>query len=209
MRMRRRAMTLIEVTIALTVTAMIGLVTASVMVALLNVQQTTDSYTQNVQSGRISLAKLQSAIRTSRVVTAGNGTKLTLWTHDDFDPGAMNVDELAVLKFIPEEGVVRVFAVGFADGLSQATRDALNVQVELDQVSSSSVAVSKIIATGSLITTDIAADLSSLMFRYDASPPYTGVVSIDASFGDGEQVVKLSTSAALRAPAIEWVSIND
>ncbi len=203
MRMRRRAMTLIEVTLALTVTAMIGLVTTGVMVAVLNAHETTDRYTQNVQSGRISLANLQSKIRTSLGVTAGGVSGLTLWTHDDDDPGVINVEELAVLKFIPADGVVRLFAVVYPDSVPQATRDALNVTLDLDQVDSSVKALLRISATGHRQATTIASGLSALQFRYDESPPEARLVSISAAFGSGAQRIRLNTLAALRAPAIE------
>ncbi len=203
MRMRRRAMTLIEVTLSLTVTAMIGLVTTSVMVAVLNAHETTDCYTQNVQSGRISLGNLQSKIRTSLGVTAGGVEGLTLWTHDDDDPGVINVEELAVLKFISAGGVVRLFAVGYPDSVPQATRDALNVTLDLDQVDTSVKALLRINATGHRQATTIASGLSALRFRYDESPPEARLVSINAAFGSGAQRIRLNTLAALRAPAIE------
>ena len=207
MNRKHRAMTLVEVMMALMITSMIGAVTTSVTVALFNAQRTTDAYTENVQTGRMSLAQLQSLIESSHLVTEGDATTMTLWAFDADGRGVINTDELVRLRFDSTQDAIMQVYVSYPSSLSDETRQALNLPLALAEATDWNVA-SNMMSESRIHDTVIATGISAVTFRYDAVAPLTKLVSIEATFGEGTQAKQFHTAAALRAPATAWVEID-
>ncbi|MFW6155295.1 MAG: PilW family protein [Planctomycetota bacterium] len=204
---QRRGMTLVEAMLALFLTVVIGLIATTVTVAMLDLRQSTDTYNQNVQSARVSLARMQKIIRTSRVIVDGDQTSMTLWAFDEDDPGVMNAEEVVRLTYSPGDEAVLMWFVDFQDRSPRA-RDALNIPITLDTGSDWNQ-TRDLMNTSHLQVQEVATELSSIQFHYDTSPPYAIVVAIDAAFGnentagvgnDGREAAYVHTAATLRSP---------
>jgi len=202
-----RAMTLVEVMMALLITSMIGAVTTSVTVALFNAHDSTDAYAENVQSARMSLTQLQSLIGSARLVTEGDETTMTLWAFDAADPGVINCQEVVRLRFDEPSGTIQQIYFEFPDGLPADIYKALNAPLTLNETADWNVA-SNVLGFAGLHDTVIATGVSSVRFRYDTNPPFSRLVAVEATFGEGRQAVAHRTAMSLRAPLTKWITVD-
>ncbi len=205
---QRRGMTLVEAVLALSLTVVIGLIATTVTVAMLDLRQRTDTYNQNMQAARVGMAQLQKIIRTSLVIVDGDQTSMTLWAFDDDDPGIMNAEEIVRLTYAPGNDAVVKWYVDFQE-LPSDVSEALNIPITLEDGADWN-RTCDLVNTAYFEVEQLATDVSSITFRYDASPPRATMVAIDATFAadgdaaggsdDGRRMAHLHTAAKLRTP---------
>ena len=72
MKRRRKAFTLVEMVMAISITAITGLAVAGVTVALSNAHAHSETFYQSLRTGHFVMHRLQNGLRCARLVTATN-----------------------------------------------------------------------------------------------------------------------------------------
>ena len=94
MKASRSGFTLIEVTMAMVVISVIGLTVAGVAMALSTAQDNSQDYYQCIQTGRVSMLRLQDMLRRARLVTEVFDTGLVIWESDTNGNRTIDLSEL-------------------------------------------------------------------------------------------------------------------
>ena len=163
------------------------------------------SATDNVQAGRVSLAKIEKLIRQSKLVSRCTTTEVILWYRDDTNEGTINMDEIAVLQYNEATGDVNLSTVEFPANSSPSTYAALNAQVALRKLIDNS-GKSIVLDSAYCTSEPIGAGLTGLEFSCDPNAPFARTIFLSAVFGSGDSAISLDTAATLRADRTHWVT---
>ena len=106
MKASRSGFTLIEVTMAMVVVSVMGLTVAGVAMALSTAQDNSQDYYQCIQTGRVTMLRLQDMFRRARLVTGASDTGLVIWDSDANGDRTINVTELKLVSW--DESTQRV-----------------------------------------------------------------------------------------------------
>ncbi len=99
MKASRSGFTLIEMTMAMVVMSVIGLTVGGVAMALSTAQNSSQDYYQCIQTGRVSMLRLQDLLRRAKLVTDVSDTGLVIWESDANGDGAINLPELKLVSW--------------------------------------------------------------------------------------------------------------
>jgi len=127
----KKAFTLAELLMALSLTAVIALAAATLAGALSSAREQTDAMAGAIQSGRAAMMNLDASLRKARLVTAAEANSLVIWTGDANEDERINVNELVLLTSQPASQTVERWEVFFPDSLSLKLLDSLNVRRDL------------------------------------------------------------------------------
>lgn len=108
--LRRRALTLIEVTIALGVTAMIGVAVSAMLVTVSEGTMIQDDNRRIGVKKAVIASRLDASIRSSRMILAKPDDGLVLWTGDSTANGSPNISEIVRIQWSRATNEVWVYA---------------------------------------------------------------------------------------------------
>lgn len=197
----------------MSITSVIGLAVATVASALSNAYHMTDELQESVQSGRLAMTNMETAIRKGKLVLTASGDAMTLWTGDANGDGSINVDELVLIRSIAGDRTVVSESVTFPDSVPEAVVTALNQSktlanlTDLGEVRQSltSPTLANYFATRVLAT-----DVESFTVGTDVAAPLSRLVLIKMTVGeDPEEQISLNNSVHLRADAVDDVASYD
>jgi len=198
----KRAFTLMELMLSLSILSVIGLTVGSVAAALSHAQSHTDNLSESVQSARSGLLAVESYVRKAKLVTAVETNGLVLWLGDANDDGRINVGELAMIRLDEASGEVGVSSLTFSKDTSPVTLEALNASRSLtavDEVSDVSRELGRGIYVGYLSETTLATNVRQFQVVPDAPPPLTRLVGLRITVGDrADRQIALTSSVRLR-----------
>jgi type II secretory pathway pseudopilin PulG len=189
-----RGFTILELTIAITITAITALSVAAATVALSKAHEDTEGFYQSLYTARSAMVRIQRIIYRAKLVTASNGTTVMLWADDVNDDGKINAEEILMLAYDATAREVSTSQQVFPAGL----RDALNVEVPLATLTSLSTAVPLVDGSGYKQTTVLASDVSAFLAIALPSPPLSKLVNLRLSVGSGKNLVTLRSAATAR-----------
>jgi hypothetical protein len=194
-------MTLVELMLALSITALIGVCISGTIMAVADAQAATDNKNDSLQAARSSLFNLERMIRDARLVSAGSATTLSLWMGDTNGDGQINVDETIYLTYLPAERVVRAKAVKFPLNLDTFYKSLLNDQLPLSASADVGVLETLPGVASYVQEWSVAVDVDQLEFKFTATPPLSEAVTVAARFGSTGHTVGLNSTVRLRAGA--------
>ena len=195
----RLGFTLMEMTIAMTITAMIGLSVAGVSMVLGDATEYGENFYQSVQTARNVVMKIQKTIRSAKLVTASSSTAMVLWADDTNGDGQINLSETVLLSCDTTSGQIRLNRVVFPATMSAQTRAALDVTKTLADLASVNTVTSLITGNAYNTTTVLATDVAAGQFGVWPTAPLSHLVRFQLTVGTGDSAVTLRSAAATRA----------
>lgn len=191
---RSGGFTLLEMTIAITITAITGLSVAGATIALSRAHADTEGFYQSLQTARSAMMRIQRTVQGSKLITACTGTVLVLWVDDTNGNGVINANEIVIIAFDSTAREVRVSRKVFPE----AVADALNVEVPLDPLTDVGTAIPLVLPSAYAQTVVLATDASDFFSAASPPPPMSARVDLRLSVGTGQNLITLRTSATTR-----------
>ena len=121
--MSRRGLSLLEMTIAIGLTAIIGGAIASMMAASSNSLTSKDDGRQSAIRLATTQVRLGAYIAPSRCIVDKSNTHLTLWLEDSNDSKTINASEIRWIQYDEETQLLTVKFVDFPEGWNQTMID--------------------------------------------------------------------------------------
>jgi len=206
----KKAFTLAELLMALSLTAVIALAAATLAGALSSAREQTDAMAGAIQSGRAAMMNLDASLRKARLVTAAEANSLVIWTGDANEDERINVNELVLLTSQPASQTVERWEVFFPDSLSLKLLDSLNVRrdlAEVNAVSDVTALLGRAVYQPYLIKTILATDVVDFQVVADQAAPLSRLVLLRLRVGPTGQQIALTNSARLRADMVDRVAV--
>jgi len=203
---RRQAFTLIEVMMATAIISIIGLSIAGASIALANAYDNGQEYYECVQTGRVTMLRLEEMVRTSLLVTDANiYSALWLWREDSNGDGRINVSEISVIIWTYHGGNLYHNRVVFPDYWPEWMVEMYDSEIDINQVNSENIMMFVYGYEPYLSETLLADDVMS--FDVSASPeaPLTKTVTITMAVTRGGREVTLRSAVNLRADRTDHV----
>ncbi len=204
-----KAFTLPELVIAVSITAVIALAVAGLAAALTHAHGTTDTMRESIQSARLAMMKMETALRTGKLVPSASAGRLVVWTGDENEDKQINVAEIVLFKHDAGDGTIQRRQVVFCPTMPPETREALNrsytleevtdgadVEDELNRPEYASYLSAPVLATG----------VTGFEMGTDVDPPQSRLVLLQVAVGPADQHITLSNAVQLRADATGYVS---
>jgi len=206
---RRVAFTLIEMTMAIAITAVTGLSVAGAAITFSSAQEHSREFYGHIQTARTAMMRVQRMIRSCLLVTSVNGTSMILWASDANEDGQINPSETILLEWDYEIGQVRTLQIAYPAGMSAGTRTAIDMDVPLETFTNDDHAKSAVFTNAYVTTTVLATDVSGFYLTAKPSPPMANLVTVQMTVGRGTQAVTLRSAANTRADWTSYVGIAD
>lgn len=106
MKASRSGFTLIELTMAMVVVSVMGVTVAGVAMALSTAQDNSQDYFQCIQTGRVTMLRLQDIVRRARLITDVSDIGMVIWEGDANGDRKINLAELKLISW--DESTQRV-----------------------------------------------------------------------------------------------------
>jgi prepilin-type N-terminal cleavage/methylation domain-containing protein len=126
---RHGGFTLAEVLLSVVITGIVLSAAAALAYAVGKAWSQSENINEVVSSGRLATVRITDRIRTARAIGYADDQVLVIWREDSNGDGAVNLSELTLFEFDPDDGELREGQLVFPAGTSQATRDANNWEV--------------------------------------------------------------------------------
>ncbi len=201
-RASQTALTIPELVLAMSITAMIGLAVGGLAAGLSYAHSHTDSLADAVQSGRAAMMSMEATLRRSKLVTATGAGALVAWMGDTNSDKSINLDELVLLEYQQGAGTVEQWQVVFPDSMGTVLRRLLNRRLSLSAVSDPATVrrlMSRPIYSRYLSQVVIATDVQRFEVGTNRAPPLCRLVLLRLSVGQGAESISLSNAVRLRA----------
>ncbi len=201
----KRGFTLVELTIAITITSVIGLSIAGATVALSRANQDTNTFYQSLHTARSAMMRIQRTIYQAKLLTACTGTTVVLWAEDTNVDGKINADEVALIKLDADNREVVLMRQAFPAALAAA----LNVELKLSDITDAGNVDNDLDYSSYTQTTVLAVDVSDFLVTAKPNPPLTKLADIRLSVGTGIQQVTLRSASTMRGDKTGKVGVHD
>jgi len=167
--MTRRGLTLLEMTLAIGITAVIGAAIASMMAAATNSLTSKDDGRQSAIRLATTQVRLGAYIAPSRCLLAKNNSSITLWFDDSVESKTVHVSEIRWIKFDEETKELAVMFIQFPEDWSQDSIDEANV--ECNEMTDYSVLFDMYQANSMIDSIQLVDSMQSCKFWIDTSNP--------------------------------------
>ena len=208
----RKAFTLPELLMAMAITAVVGLAVVTVTFALSNAQAHAGVRSDAIQSARAGMVRIEAVLRKCKLVTGGDGGSMVCWMGDRNDDGAINLDEIIVIRHLSGSRVVELRQVSFPDTLAPDIVTALNQSRTLAGAANTagvSSLMDQAIYNSYLMTVVLATEVEDLQIVPDAARPFSRLVLLRLTAGSAGRQITLTNSAVVRAPAVDSIEMVD
>lgn len=197
-------------TLAMSITTVIGLSLAGVSLALSNSYGHSQDYYSTMQSGRTTMHRMQDALRCAKLITGATDTSMIFWAQDDQDAnaGTINKSEIVMWYFDRSSSMIKQCKIVYPDSL----KASLNSNLTLSQVTITP-------SLNCIVTSDtyskwtiLATDVSDFHLVPDKAAPYTTYVKIDMTIRGADNTqpgTRILSAAQLRADSTGKVSLQN
>lgn len=207
MRRCSKGLTLAELVLAMAITAVIGLAATGVTLAVSNINEEAESYYEYLQSGRVAASRLERTLRSARLVTVAEDSKIVAWTRDRVDKGNINVSEVTKIYLNTNTKRLMLRRTVFPDSMDQATREALDVSVPLSDLTDPSVVHAESMYPQYDVTRVLARNVWEFTVYPDEPAPLTGTLKFRLVVGSYPQTVTRYGAVTLRASKVSRVAV--
>lgn len=170
--------TLVEMVLAMALTAVVGLAAAGVSAALSNGYAMSQGNYETLQAGRVTVGNLHRTIRSAKLVTMAGSEGLVVWAADPNGNDLINISELRVIEL--DQANARLFCHRVnLDGLDAGVRDALDAPVTLATAMAFQTIRSRVLSDVRCSTQSLADGVRSLTVSAIPACPQARTVSIE------------------------------
>ncbi len=196
---------------AVSIMGLIGLSVGGAAVALSSGYDNGQEQYECLQTGRVTLLRLERLLRSSLLVTDVNRFGIWLWREDTNGDGQINVTEVTMIGWNRGSDVLHEYSVVFPDHWSDFWKSLYDAQMAVDDVKSSNTSF---FSTYSQYITDtpLADNVTNFQADSDEDAPMVKMLRISMTTSQGEQEVTLQTAVSLRAGRTDhlaWVDYYD
>lgn len=194
--------TLVELIIAIAITAVIGLAAAAVAVGISNSYSDSEDYYQSLQTARSFMMRWESEVRQARLITAWSSTGLVLWTGDadgtnnGVGNGQINRDELMLFQYNAAKKEIHQVFVQFP---STIDKTALNVIRSLataaDMTTISNMLTSDVYCQDRVV----ASNVTSFTLTVSPTAPKSTMAFLEVVVSGESKTLKIRSAAMPRA----------
>lgn len=204
-----RAFTLAELVMAVAIMAVVGLTVATVSMALSDAYAAGDEISQNTQTARSAMARIQKYLNKAKLIVAVGDGSVIYWADDRNGDARINISELARIKLDSAESILYVHRVVFPPEMDPAVREALDYQVGLDAATDTSSGTYMIEANSRHIQQAIAEDVTAFEVAAYPACPKAKMLNITLTVGEQIHQIAIRSAASLRAGKTDEVAVSD
>ncbi len=208
MRSRTRAFTIVELILAMVIVSVIALSVAGISAALSSAYAHSQDYYQCIQGGRVGMRRIQKPLRKARLITACTADSLGFWGEDSNDDGIINLDEIRLISYDSVNRQVTQRRIRFPDGMDPGTKDALNVEIALHELTDISN-VANYLTGMYLETTPMAVQVDDFEVAPQVAPPMTRFLKVVLNVSEGGKEMTVRSAVSLRVDMTSHVEFSD
>ena len=202
------AFTLVEMVMAMAITAVIATSVAMATMSLSTAQLDGDSYSQSIQASRSVLMRVSANARKAGLITASGSDSVVFWAGDTNGNGLLNVSELTVIAYDAPSKEVREYVVAYPKNLSQANINANNPSMTLAAVDTTAEAKAAILANTYKATRTLASGVTSFKITVDKPvTPISKMMTFEMTIPSTGHSLTLRSAAVLRSPQVQDVGL--
>ncbi len=199
--------TLAELIVSIAITAVIGSAVVGLATALATASEHGGDRYLALQTARMTMRRIQDAIRNAKLVTAASSNSLVLWAEDSNSNGTINVTEIVVVRLANGTTEIQTRRIALPEYWSDEMKTILDVEVKLDDLTSIDQAIWMY---GSRVERVVlAAGVTDFNIQVWPAPPMTELVGLTITAGTGRHAVTLRSAAHPRQVATDLVGIAD
>ena len=205
---RARGFTLVELLMAISITAMVGLVVTGASVALSSAYSRGEDSYECLQTARAAMRHLRREFEKTPLVfdTFSGGAVLAYWGGDSNGNRQIDVTEVRLTTFDQATGEIAIHQVVYPDDWSQFLKDAYDPEFALSQAMSSNTLASWVMNSSYRQSRVIATAVESCTFSLPGDGPVSKLVRVGLTARKGACETTLQDAGALRAPVVQYVS---
>ena len=204
------AFTVIELALAMAITALVGLSVAAATMVISSTQEDAEQYQEYVQSARSSNLRVQTGLRKACLITSCTPTTIVYWASDANGNEQINVSELVRLSYSHISKEFRETQVDFSN-LADLTKAVMNSTVSLSTAMDDAAVRDLMTVTYKPYLQDrlLSSSVRSAEFRTDKAAPMAALVHLRLDVGDQSQAIVVQSAVALRSPQTPRVGITE
>lgn len=200
-RRRRDAFTLVELLLALTISALVSAGVAAMMVAVSYGSSSDRDMRGLLVKSRTIDARINAAIRSSRTILETGTDYLVLWMADTRQNDAPNLSEIRLIERNGSDEL-NSYKADFPDGWSEEQIEAADTQYQVSDDFLAATTAAK--ATGYFPASLWATDVTAIEFVLDtADPTTTKLASYRVTLQDGDMTETAIGAASLRSRTVQ------
>jgi hypothetical protein len=184
--MNRRGLSLLEMTLAISITAIIGTAIASMMAAAANSLTSKDDGRQSAIRLATTQIRLSAYIAPSRCLLEKNNEQITLWLDDTDESKTINASEIRWIQFEELSSKLTVKFVDFPEEWSQSMID--DADIECDSLTNYELVLASFESSNFIDTIPLVDSIRSCNFWMNTNDPFEATqitirFSLESSFG--------------------------
>jgi prepilin-type N-terminal cleavage/methylation domain-containing protein len=183
--MPQSGLTLVELLVALVVSAVILSAVATLAFAMTSAADATDDTSRKQAQLRYATLRLSELLHHCRLVCGTADDALALWRADDNDDGQININELVYIERGDDGGYLRLCEFPSSDTSAVRLSD-------IGALSPAGYSVTRV---------TLIPQCSDVQFRWDPAPPYSKLVSISFDLSENNVTRHYQINVALRCRA--------
>jgi len=209
MRRTRHAFTIIELTMAIAITAITGLSIAGVAVTISNAYASSSDTHQTLQAGQSVIRNIQAIINKTKLVTSVSKDGIVLWCVDSNEDGQINPSELVALYYDPQNRQLRTAVLSYSS-LDSELSNTLDASMPLSWTTNYSFIGSYIKTNNAVVSQPLADNVVAASFQAMPDPPTSVniLVQVTLQETDGD-LFTFRSSASTRAGSQSQVAVAD
>ncbi|MFP4053671.1 MAG: Tfp pilus assembly protein FimT/FimU [Phycisphaerae bacterium] len=192
--MSRRAMTLAELIIGLTMLSVIGLAIGGMATSLSRAYGQGESFYSDLQSARVSMMRLEAMAQGSEQLLSSDpfaNSALTLWEEDRDKDGMVNLSEMVFVHFDPTRGEL-------VEQRLNKLPDNMDFSISPSSLRDVDVTVLLMWWYGPYRSDGVlATNLLECQLRTDTQPPDTTLISLRIKVGTADRFVQLQSARSI------------
>ncbi|MEM7228249.1 MAG: prepilin-type N-terminal cleavage/methylation domain-containing protein [Planctomycetota bacterium] len=194
---RHRGLSLLELMLALSVTAMVAAAISS-MLAVVSVGIDTQRDSRSLMlRGQAAQVRLAAYIAPAQCLLDVDGGDCVIWVSDDRQSGTVHATELRWLRHDADNGAYDVHFVSFPDGWTQVQRDLADL--EYPSSTDWEVVYQTYLAQGHISAVTLLDNIASMTPSHDeAIARDSRIVQYEMTFTDMDPTAVISVSSAIR-----------
>ncbi|MBL6997681.1 MAG: hypothetical protein ISR75_04510 [Phycisphaerales bacterium] len=203
--MKRRGLSLLEMSLAIGITAIIGAAIASMMAAATNSLTSKDDGRQSAIRVATTQIRLGAYIAPSRCILDKDNTSITLWLEDSRDSKTVHASEIRWIQFDDLTHELKVQFVNFPEEWSQSMIDASDI--ECNSLTDYASLFDSFKSNGWIDSIALVDSINSCNFWIDTSNPFEAThicirFSLESTYGNTNDSV-IDETLRLHQPPLE------
>lgn len=207
MKSKTLAFTLVEMVMAMSITAMTALAVAGATMTLSTAYSHSQDYYQNIQAARTTMLRFHSAVCKARLITAADNDTMVLWARDTNGDGRINIAELLLIDYDEGTRELREYSVVYPGELPESIRDTYNVHILLSSVAAVGAAGTVLGTPPYIQERLVATDVTAFSVTTDSAPPLARIVKLQITVGQSPGSITLRSASTMRADMTSYVGI--